>query len=342
MSSMSSLRTDRTVSRWLLLMIVLVIGMIVLGGATRLTNSGLSMTEWNIVSGIIPPMNDAEWLAEFAKYQKIPEFLAEHPDMTVEGFKNIFFWEWAHRVYGRIIGLAFAIPFLYFWAKGRLQRGGVVRLVLTGILIGVQGLIGKYMVESGFVENRVDVSPYRLAAHLGTAFVILGLLYWLWKDQKEGWSFRSEPAAFSKHAAFIAILVFLQIVAGAFVAGIHAGRKFNDWPMMNGQFFPQGYQDLTPGWRNLFENAAATQFNHRILAYTLVVVVALYWIRVRRFRKIRTKATMLMILLAAQIGLGIWALMMVVPLHLALAHQFLAIFVFISAIGLWRGAKLGY
>lgn len=341
MSSMSSLRIDKSVSRWLILLVVLVIGMIVLGGATRLTNSGLSMTEWNLVMGMIPPMNDAEWLAEFKKYQEIPEFAAEHSDMTVDGFKEIFFWEWAHRMYGRLIGIVYAIPFLYFLWRGRLG-GRTARFFVIAALIVTQGLVGKYMVESGFVENRVDVSQYMLAFHLGMAFIILGLLYWTWKDQKEGWSFRSEPAAYHRHAGLLAFLVFLQIVAGAFVAGIHAGKLYNDWPMMNGRFVPDDYSAISPFWKNLFENAAATQFNHRILAYVLLVLAVVYWWRVRRFRKIKGKATMFLVFLAVQVGIGIWALVSVVPLHLALAHQFTAIIVFISAIGLWRSAKLGY
>jgi len=342
MASLSSMHSDKSVSRWLLIMVLLVIGMIILGGITRLTNSGLSITEWNLVTGTFPPTSEEQWLSEFDKYKQIPEFLAEHADMTLAGFKEIYFWEWAHRLYGRIIGLVFAFPFLYFLMRGKLPAGRVFRFLGVGILIGLQGVMGWYMVKSGLVDNRVDVSQYRLAAHLGLAFIILGVLYWTWQDHREGWSFRSEPRAYPLLAGGIGVLVFFQIVAGAFVAGTHAGKRYNDWPLMDGKFVPDGYGELSPFWKNAFENLAAIQFNHRILAYLLVLLALFYWWRVRSIRKIHVKATMFLVLLAIQVGLGIWTLMKIVPLGLALAHQCLAIFVFIAAIGLWRSARRGY
>jgi len=344
---MSSLSVDKSVSKWLLALILLVIGMIVLGGATRLTNSGLSITEWNVVTGTLPPLNDLQFMEEFEKYKKIPEFKAEHPDMTLSEFKTIYYWEWAHRLYGRIIGLVFILPFFFFLFKNRLPKGKTPRFVGIGLLIGLQGLVGWLMVRSGLGGDRVDVSQYMLAFHLGLAFIILGLLYWTWKDQKEGWSFRGEPPAHSKHAGLLGMLVYLQIVIGAFVAGTHAGARYNDWPMMDGKFIPEGYAAQAPLWRNLFENQATIQFNHRMLAYLLVVMAVFYWWRVRSIRKIRAKSTMLLVLIAGQVLLGIWALMTYAPVmgeisYKFLGHQFLAIFVFLSAIGLWRSSRLGY
>lgn len=339
---MVSTSTNRRISAWLSALILLVIGMIVIGGATRLTNSGLSITEWDLVSGILPPTSDEAWREAFDKYKQIPEFEAEHPDMDLTGFKRIFFWEWFHRLYGRVIGLVYAVPFIYLLSRGKIPKGKFFRFLLIGLLIAAQGVVGWYMVKSGLGENRVDVSQYMLAFHLGVAFIILGLLYWTWKDQREGWGLRNEPPAFQNHAGLLGGLVYLQIVAGAFVAGTHAGKRYNDWPYMDKKFIPEGYGDLSPFWKNLFENIAAIQFNHRMLAYALFVLTIIYWWRVRSIRKIRAKASMFMILLIAQIGLGVWALIKVVPLNLALAHQFLAILVFISAMGLWRGARRGY
>ncbi len=342
MAFSSSLKSNRKITAWLLALILLVIGMIVLGGATRLTNSGLSITEWDLVSGVLPPLSQEDWIEAFDKYKQIPEFVAEHPDMELAGFKRIFFWEWAHRLYGRIIGLVFALPFFWFLFRGQIPKGKLFRFVSIGLLIGAQGVVGWYMVKSGLVKNRVDVSQYMLAFHLGLAFIILGLTYWTWKDSKEGWGLRNDPPAFPKHAGLLALLVFLQIVVGAFVAGTHAGRRYNDWPYMDGKIIPEGYNDLTPFWKNLGENIAAIQFNHRILAYVLVIAALAYGWRVRGIRKIRGKAIMFTALLAVQVGLGILALIKVVPLGLALAHQFLAIFVFLSATALWRGARRGY
>ena len=339
---MSDSSASRKISLWLGALILLIIGMIVLGGATRLTNSGLSITEWDLVSGTLPPLSEEAWIEAFEKYKQIPEYEAEHPDMDMSGFKRIFFWEWAHRLYGRIIGLVYALPFFWFLFKRQIPKGKLPRFLLIGLLIGAQGVVGWYMVKSGLGNNRVDVSQYMLAFHLCMAFIILGLIYWTWKDHREGWALRNEPPAFPKHAGLLGVLVFLQIVAGAFVAGTHAGKRYNDWPYMEGDIVPAGYWDITPFWKNFGENLAAVQFNHRILAYLLVIVAVTYWWRARKIRKIKSKAIMFNVLLAAQVALGIYALIKVVPLEFALVHQFLAIFVFISAIGLWRGARRGY
>ncbi len=323
-------------------MIILVISMIVLGGATRLTNSGLSITEWRPISGAIPPLSQSDWISEFEKYKQIPEFLAEHPDMSLKEFEFIYFMEWGHRQLGRIIGLAFALPFFFFLLKRQLPKGRTFRFFVILLLIGIQGAIGWWMVASGLVNDRVDVSQYRLATHLGMAFIILGLLYWTYKDQKDGWSYHTERPAHPLLGFSLALLVFLQIIAGALVAGTHAGKTYNTWPLMDGNFVPEGYTALSPFWRNFGENIAAIQFNHRMLAYAVMLVAVIYWLRVRGIAKLKPRATMLLILIFVQAGLGIWTLLMAAPLKLALLHQFLAIFVFLGAIGVWRSARLGY
>ncbi len=341
MSNASSLSPSRSVTRWLLVMVILVIAMIVLGGATRLTNSGLSITEWKPITGALPPLSTEQWLIEFDKYKQIPEFSAEHPNMSLEGFRFIYFMEWSHRQLGRLIGLAFVIPFFFFAIKRQLPKGRVFRFFLIMLLIGAQGAIGWWMVASGLTNDRTDVSQYRLAAHLSMAFLILGLLYWTYKDQKDGWGFRRETPAYPWHGFLIALFVFLQIIAGAFVAGTHAGKTYNTWPLMDGKFFPEGYSKGPSFWQNLGENITAIQFNHRVLAYIVCLLVVLYLLRVRSLVRVRGKAIMLVVLVMLQIALGVWTLLNVAPLNLSLAHQFLAIFVFISSVSLWRSAKLG-
>jgi len=316
--------------------------MIILGGATRLTNSGLSITEWKPITGAIPPLSDAQWLAEFEKYKQIPEFAAEHPDMELDGFRFIFFMEWAHRQLGRIIGLAYALPLMFFAFTKRLPRGKTFRFFVILLLIGIQGGIGWWMVASGLVNDRVDVSQYRLATHLGMAFVILGFLYWTLKDQREGWSFQSDIPAYPFYAFLLAVFVFLQIIFGAFVAGTHAGKAYNSWPLMDGDFVPSGYGSMQPFWKNFTENIAAIQFNHRTLAYIILILALIYFLRVKSIPKMRRKINMLLVLLIVQTGLGIWTLLSAAPLNLALVHQFLAVFVFLSTMNVWRSARLGF
>lgn len=342
MTNYSSIRRSKAVTRWLFIMVFLVIAMIVLGGATRLTNSGLSITEWKPVTGAIPPLSSADWMLEFEKYKQIPEFSAEHSDMTLDGFKFIYFMEWAHRQLGRLIGLVYALPFFYFLSTRRLPMGKSFRFFLILVMIGVQGGIGWWMVASGLTNDRVDVSQYRLATHLGMAFVILGLLYWTLKDQRAGWSFQSNIPSFPFHGFLIAFLVFVQIIAGAFVAGTHAGKAYNSWPLMDGDFVPSAYGSMQPFWKNFTENIAAIQFNHRTLAYIILALAILYWLRVRSIAKVSGKISMLLVLLFLQTALGVWTLLSAAPLNMALAHQFLAIFVFLAAMNVWRGARLGY
>lgn len=330
---------DRSIGNWLFFMVVLVALMIVLGGATRLTNSGLSITEWAPIKGALPPLGLEAWLSEFEKYKQIPEFLAEHPDMDLEGFKVIYFWEWSHRQLGRFIGLAYALPFFYFLFRKRLPKGQTLKFFSIMLLIGVQGAIGWWMVASGLVNDRVDVSQYRLATHLGVAFIILGALFWLWRNQKESWPPKPLDKMPVKRTTFLAGLVFLQIIAGAFVAGLKAGRTYNTWPLMDGDVVPAGYASMTPFWRNMFENIGAVQFNHRMLAYVILILTIWIFITSKRQPKVRKYMMWFKALVLWQIILGIYVLLTGDALWLALLHQFSAVFVWLSVVAVMRSAR---
>ncbi|MEM7730973.1 MAG: COX15/CtaA family protein [Pseudomonadota bacterium] len=330
------------VTFWLGFMVVLVVAMIVVGGATRLTNSGLSITEWAPITGALPPMSQEAWIAEFEKYKQIPEFEAEHPGMDIDGFRFIYFWEWAHRQLGRIIGLAYAVPFLILLLSKRLpiNKGWTMFGIL--LLIGVQGAIGWWMVYSGLQDGMVAVSQYRLAAHLGMAFIILGVLLRLFLDERNGWPPKSGKAKAWLASLFL-VLVYVQIVAGAFVAGTGSGKTYNTWPLMDGRFVPSGYWFQDPAWRNLFENTAAIQFNHRTLAYILLGLFAWLAIRYVRHDRMRGPIILLAILLGWQVVLGIWTLLAVAPLNLSLLHQFSSVLVFLVSIWMvHRASALRY
>ena len=339
MSSKALNTNDHAVRNWLFFMLLLVGAMIVLGGATRLTNSGLSITEWAPIRGALPPLSTEAWLSEFQKYQQIPEFMAEHSDMDLAGFKVIYFWEWSHRQLGRLIGLAYALPFFYFLFRRRLPQGQVLKFFSIMALIGVQGAIGWWMVASGLVNDRVDVSQYRLATHLGVAFIILGALFWLWRNQAEGWPGKTRDKALVKRTTLLAGLVFLQIIAGAFVAGLKAGRTYNTWPLMDGDVIPVGYSAMTPFWRNMFENIGAVQFNHRTLAY--IILAATIWVFITSKRQPRIRRNMIIFKAALlwQIILGIYVLLTGDALWLALLHQFSAIFVWLTVVAVMRSAR---
>ena len=338
MATITTIKTEKRIGNWLLFVMLLVVAMIVMGGATRLTNSGLSITEWRPITGALPPLSDAQWMEEFNKYKQIPEFLAEHPDMDLSGFKFIYFMEWAHRQLGRIIGLAYALPFFWWAVQKKLPAGKGIWFLAILLLIGVQGAIGWWMVASGLVNDRVDVSHHRLATHLAIAFLILGMLFSAWRNQVKSWPVKDKSSRLRRHAGIVVVLVYLQIILGAFVAGTHAGRTYNTWPLMDGKFFPAGYADMTPFWLNLAENIAAIQFNHRFLAYVIFAAcLSLLW-RARRIRRQFSDALVLMAIVTAQIGLGIWTLLMVTPLNLALLHQFTAVLLFLAALAMRRSA----
>lgn len=303
----------RPVRLWLWAIAALTAVMVIVGGATRLTDSGLSITEWKPLLGVIPPFTEAQWLAAFEKYKLIPQYQIQNRGMSLAEFKFIFWWEWAHRFLGRFIGLAFALPLLYFIVTKRIVRQLWPRLVLIFILGGAQGALGWYMVSSGLVE-RTDVSQYRLAAHLALAFAIFAAIAWTALTLST--ERRGRPVPGAGLAVGFLCLLFFQVAAGGFVAGLDAGHASYTWPQMNGAWLPDGMSSLSPGWRNAFENALAVQFNHRILAYIVLLYALLQAWLVRS-----TSAFVLAAAVLAQAALGILTVILQVPLAVALLHQ---------------------
>jgi heme a synthase len=314
----------RSVARlrvWLLAVAALVFLMVSIGGATRLTGSGLSITEWQPVMGALPPLSEADWHDAFAKYREIPQYQHVNRGMSLEAFKFIFWWEWTHRFLGRLVGAAFLLPFLYFLAMGQIPRALTGRLAGIFALGALQGAAGWYMVSSGLAA-RIDVSQYRLALHLGLAILIFGALIWVALSLGDGEA--RAAGRWTPHtvgAAALLLLVFLQILFGALVAGLKAGAGYNTWPLMDGRFIPHGLGAMEPWYLNLFENALTVQFDHRMIAYLLAIAVAWHAWSLRHVTRERTSALVLMGAVWAQAALGIWTLLAQVPLALGLAHQ---------------------
>ena len=320
---------------WLFGLAALVLLMVSLGGATRLTGSGLAITEWKPVIGALPPQSEQDWQEEFRKYQQIPQYQHVNKGMSLEAFKLIFWWEWAHRNLARLIGIAFALPFLLFWAAGYIARGLGLKLAAIFALGAVQGLVGWYMVSSGLAQ-RTDVSQYRLALHLALAVLILAALLWTALSLRQVDDAPARKAA-DPAGGLIMALVFAQILLGALVAGLKAGQAYNTWPLMDGQWIPAGLGAMEPWYLNLFENAMTVQFNHRIAAY--VVVVAVLWrlivvLASRRQRAQQASALALALAVIVQLGLGIWTLLSQVPPLLGIAHQAMAASIF--AVAVWH------
>ena len=317
---------NQVVAIWLWISAALVFAMIVAGGATRLTDSGLSITEWKPILGAIPPLSDADWMAAFDKYKQIPEYSLVNAGMALTDFKFIYWWEWSHRLLGRLIGVVFALPFAFFWATGRLRAGLPLKLAGVLALGALQGGIGWYMVLSG-LSARVDVSQYRLALHLATAFAIFGLLVWLALDEGAGRRVSAAavvPDIVTRMAALLLALVFVQVVLGALVAGLKAGLIYNTWPDMNGQWFPSDYWSVGNPALSFFESHAAAQFNHRMTAYALgIAALVQLWLVCREpaAGPVRVSALVLCAAVFVQMSLGIATLLAHVPLHLGLLHQ---------------------
>lgn len=314
--------------------------MVAVGGITRLTLSGLSITEWNPVMGVIPPITHAQWAAEFARYQEVPEYRAMHYGMTLADFKGIFFWEYLHRLLGRLIGVAFAAPLIWFWLRGQLPRrlgpalGGILALGFA------QGLLGWYMVESGLAD-RVEVSQYRLVAHLLLALVIYALILWTALSLCFRSSDRSNEstgsAGWRRAGEALIALIGLTIAAGGFVAGTRAGLTYNTFPLMDGRYVPAGYDLLHPFIRNWFENIAAVQFDHRLLAemvFAFVMVLCAFGLGRRRALPAPPRIALGALLAAAvlQLTLGISTLLLIVPIPLAAAHQAGAVLLLTAAV----------
>lgn len=319
---------------WLMILFALVFIMIAVGGATRLTDSGLSITEWKPFTGAMPPLNDADWQSEFAKYQEIDEFKVQNSWMELSDFKRIYWWEWGHRQLGRVIGLVWAIGFFWFLLRKQIPTGWTGRLLLLGALGGAQGAIGWWMVASGVTSGvgTTDVASYRLATHLGLAFVILGFITWyalmLGRSERDLMQARrAKEAKLFGLSTGLLHFALLQILIGALVAGIDAGRYFVDWPLMQGQFFPPDAFNITPGWRNFFENPGLVQFIHRMTGYLLFVFGIVVWLRGRKSAHPNTRFAFnaVMAVLALQVIVGITTVLYAAPVHIALVHQALAV-----------------
>jgi cytochrome c oxidase assembly protein subunit 15 len=330
----------RWVRAWLFSAAALVFAMVVVGGAVRLTDSGLSITEWQPIVGVVPPLNETDWQVAFAKYKQIPEYKLVNRGMSLEEFKFIYWWEWAHRALGRLIGLVFALPFLWFWVRGHVPRGLTPKLLAVLGLGSLQGFIGWYMVQSGLVE-RVDVSHYRLVLHLTMAIVIFGLLLWLalgLTDRSRPVRLKSVTRNQQNLALVVLALVLVQITLGAFVAGIKAGLTYNTWPLMDGQVIPAGLGTLEPWYLNLFENVTTVQFTHRTVAYILVALVlwqAWSFARTADDERLVLSSALLALAVVGQAALGIWMLVTAqgaIPIGLGLAHQAGAVVVLATAV----------
>lgn len=324
---------------WLMSLFALVCVMIVVGGMTRLTDSGLSITEWRPVTGAIPPLNAEMWDEEFEKYRQIDQYQLVNRGMTLEEFKVIYWWEWGHRQLGRVIGLVWGLGFLFFLLTRRIPTGWTPRLLGLGALGGLQGAIGWWMVASGLNEGMTTVASYRLATHLGLAFVILGLIAWyaflLNRPESELIAARRarEGGLFSFSTGLMH-LAFLQILLGALVAGIDAGRSYIDWPLMHGVFIPPEILAMQPIWVNFFENPATTQFLHRKVGYLLALLALVVWWKGRKSSHSATRGAFnaMILVMLAQIGLGIFTVLYGAPWQLGIAHQATAVLLWVLII----------
>ena len=322
-------QADTLVGAWLALLCALVAAMVMIGGATRLTDSGLSITEWDFAKHFVPPLSRADWEAEFALYQRTTEYQLQNRGMALAEFRTIYLWEWGHRFLGQLIGVVFALPFLGFLTAGRL-RGRVLAVLGFGLLGGLQGFVGWWMVTSG-LYGRLDVSSVRLAIHLAVAFAIVGYGFWLALDAFGVPRGRCGPSR--RWIAALAVLIYIQVVFGALVAGSDAGRVFNDWPTINHQWAPSNYGEFSPGWTNLTENLVAVQFHHRVLGYTvLVATLTLAWFWRPASGTGRTAAFWTGAIVMAQVVLGVITLLLGAPLWVSLLHQAVAVALWLSVL----------
>lgn len=327
----------RAVAAWLFACCALVFAMIVVGGMTRLTHSGLSITEWQPIVGTLPPLSEADWQAAFAKYQATPEYKLVNHGMGLAEFKGIFWWEYFHRLLGRLIGVVFFVPLVWFALRRAIPAGYGLKLAGIFVLGGLQGAMGWYMVKSGLVDDP-RVSQFRLTAHLLLAFVIFGAMQWvalsLLHPARAVLDARGRGVR--RFAHLVLATVVLMIATGGFVAGIRAGFAYNTFPLMNGHVIPPEILVIEPWWRNFFYNMATVQFDHRLVAYVLAILVPALWWKLRTLPdappRARTGASLLLGMLALQIALGITTLLLVVPLPLAAVHQAGAVFVFALAV----------
>jgi len=314
------MKSGKAVGLWLLAVALVILAMITIGGLTRLTGSGLSITEWKPIMGVMPPLSDAQWADAFAKYQRIPQYMLENRGMSPEAFKGIFWWEWTHRLLGRLLGVVFFVPFIWFAATGAIKRIEWPRMLLLFALGGLQGFIGWWMVTSG-LETGVSVSQYRLAIHLGAALLLLVAILWIALEYLRG----GKSTGMSKRASAFVVLIYVQMLLGALVAGLHAGLVYNTWPDMNENLFPENPFFAAPWWINFFEDPGLAQFDHRIGAYLVAACAA--WIYVQGIKLsgyAKISAKLVAVITVFQLFLGISTLLLMAPLWLSALHQITA------------------
>jgi cytochrome c oxidase assembly protein subunit 15 len=341
----SFLRSDRSraVAIWLFAVAALVLAMVVVGGATRLTGSGLSITEWKPVTGAIPPLGAGDWQAEFARYRQIPQYQEMNRGMSLGEFQSIYWWEWTHRFLGRLVGVVFLVPFLWFAARRQIPKRLFLRLGGLFVLGGLQGAVGWWMVASGLSE-RVSVAPERLMIHLGLAFALLGALVWTALDAWNGWARQTLPSPWGRRALALIALIYVQILLGALVAGNDAGLVYNDFPLMNGRLVPDDYAGAS-FWATLAHSQGAVQLHHRLIAYLLTVVALAVGLAAWRSHYLAQDSKALAMAVAAavllQAGLGIATLMARVPIGLGIAHQLMAALTLCVAVAFaWRVRRI--
>ena len=335
----SGLNARRYIRFWLLGLMALVILMIEVGGLTRLTDSGLSITEWRPVTGAVPPLSAAVWESEFAKYKEIPEYKLQNEGISLADFKIIYWWEWGHRQLGRVIGLVWALGFAFFLFTRQIPTGWTIRLLIIGLLGGFQGAVGWWMVASGLSGSMVDVASYRLATHLGIAFVILGFISWYALELELTESNlikqrRGRNKRIYNLATVLIILGFLQILLGALVAGIDAGSAYTDWPFMAGGFFPPDLFAMEPFWRNFFEDPGLVQFMHRIAGYLLFGFGVFLWLVTRQIgnKSVSFAFNVVLGFMILQVALGVMTILYSAPWYFAIVHQFGAVLLWLAAI----------
>jgi cytochrome c oxidase assembly protein subunit 15 len=327
------MKENRPIILWLISGCLLIFIMVIIGGITRLTDSGLSMVNWSLFMGTIPPINEVEWQETFKLYQQSPEFQKVNFNYTLSEFKSIFFWEYLHRMIGRLLGLVFIIPFIYFLVKKKLNKKLISQSLVLFTMGAMQGGIGWWMVKSGLVNNP-DVSHFRLAIHLITAFLTCSFAFWvalplIYPEKRNG------NNKLMKLTSWLFILIVLQIIYGGFVAGLNAGIGFNSWPKMNGEWIPEAVYSLDPLWKNFLESPYGIQFIHRTLALIIVSFVIYIWYKGREIQHNRLQRKSLNILLSVvilQTVIGIFTLILIVPISLALTHQIIAFFLLMSVV----------
>lgn len=342
-SPLTAQRDNRQLAYWLITVCAAIFVMVILGGVTRLTHSGLSMVEWDPIVGIIPPVNQADWQEAFQKYQQFPEYQA-NAGMDLAAFKSIFWMEYIHRAWGRTIGFIFLVPFLYFLAKGKIRGPMVPKMIVMFLLGGMQGLLGWYMVKSGLVKDP-HVSQYRLTAHLMAAFIIYGYIFWvalgLLFPKPETIPVNARPLR--RFALIVTGLLAITVIAGGFVAGLRAGFTYNTFPLMDGRFIPNDFFALQPWYLNFFEDIAAVQFDHRLLAEMLIIAIVLLWLMSRRYHlpdRARIALRLLFAMGVVQVTLGISTLLLVVPVWLAATHQAGALLLFTLALNACHSLRI--